>query len=159
PARRTMLPELGLALAQLGRLAEAEEILTAAADRTHAAGDRLAEAHAVTARFFTRVQVAPEQAVTELDARSEELQRTFSAADCALGRARLWRAKALVHWLAGQSTRAEGAWRRAATCARTAGDEQGAAEALCWLASAACEGPTPAPEAIRRCETILAELK
>ena len=105
PARGTMLPELGIALAQLGRLAEAEGILTAAADRAHAAGERLAEAHAVTARFFARVQAAPEQAVTELDARFEELQRTFSAARDELGLARLWRAQALVHWLAGQSTR------------------------------------------------------
>ena len=159
PARGTMLPELGIALAQLGRLAEAEEILTAAADRTHAAGERLAEAHAVTARFFARVQAAPEQAVSEIDARFEELHGIFSAARDELGLARLWRAQALVHWLAGQSTRAEGAWRRAVACARTAGDEQGAAEAICWLASAACEGPTPAPEAIRRCETILAELQ
>jgi class 3 adenylate cyclase/tetratricopeptide (TPR) repeat protein len=159
PARGAMLPELGIALVQLGRLAEAEDTLTAAAERAHATGEVVAEANAVTARFFARVQVASETAVAELDARFEELWAVFTQASDELGLARLWRARALVHWLAGQSTQAEAAWTRAAAHARRAGDEPGAADAMCWLASAACEGPTPVPEAILRCESILAELQ
>jgi class 3 adenylate cyclase/tetratricopeptide (TPR) repeat protein len=159
PARGAMLPELGIALVQLGRLAEAEDILTAATERAHAAGEPVAEAHAVTARFFARVQVASASAVAELDERFEELRRAFTDASDELGLARLWRAQALVHWLAGQSTRAEAAWTRAVANARRAGDEQGTSDALCWLASAAGEGPTPVAEAIRRCEAILAELQ
>jgi class 3 adenylate cyclase/tetratricopeptide (TPR) repeat protein len=159
PARGTMLPELGIALVQLGRLAEAEDILTAATERAHAAGEPVAEAHAVTARFFARVQVASESAVAELAERFEELRRAFTDARDELGLARLWRAQALVHWLAGQSTQAEAAWMRAVSRARRVGDEQGIADAMCWLASAACEGPEPVPEAIGRCEAILAELQ
>lgn len=159
PARGAMLPELGIALVQLGRLGEAEDTLTSAAERAQATGELVAEAHAVTARFFVRVQVASETAVTELDERFEELRRVFTQASDELGLARLWRAQALVHWLAGQSTQAEAAWTRAAAHARRAGDEPGAADAMCWLASAACEGPTPVPEAILRCESILTELQ
>jgi class 3 adenylate cyclase/tetratricopeptide (TPR) repeat protein len=159
PARGPMVPELGLALVQLGRLAEAEDILTAATARAEARGAPVAAAHAITARFFARVQVASETAVAELEQQFEELRRTFTDARDDLGLARLWRAQALVHWLAGQSTEAEVAWTRAVANARRAGDEQGAADAMCWLASAACEGPTPVPEAIRRCDAILEELQ
>jgi class 3 adenylate cyclase/tetratricopeptide (TPR) repeat protein len=158
-AGRAMLPELGIALVGLGRLAEAEELLTGAIGRSRAAGEPVAEAHAVTARFFARVQLDSQSAVAELVERFEELRRAFDDAGDELGLARLWRAEALVHWLAGQSDLAEVAWTRAVDHARHAGDEQGAADALSWLASAACEGRTPVPEAIARCESILAELQ
>jgi class 3 adenylate cyclase/tetratricopeptide (TPR) repeat protein len=156
--RGTMLPQLGIALVQLGRLAEAEETLTTAIERARAAGEPIAEAHAVTARFFARVQVASESAVAELDERFEDLRSVFTRARDELGLARLWRAQALVYWLAGQSIKAEAAWMRAVANARRAGDDQSTNDALCWLASAACEGPAPVPEAIQRCETILTEL-
>ena len=157
-ARGAMVPELGIALVQLGRLAEAEHILTTAVGDARAARDPVAEAHATTARFFARVQVASASAVAELDERFEELRRVFSEAGDELGLARLWRAQALVHWLAGQSRLAEDAWTRAVAHARHAGHEQGATDAMCWLASVAHIGPTPVAEAIRRCESILAEL-
>jgi class 3 adenylate cyclase/tetratricopeptide (TPR) repeat protein len=158
-ARGAILPELGIALVQLGSLAEAQDVLDGAIARAKAAREAVAEAHAVSARFFARVQVSSHDAVAELELQFKTLQRVFTSAHDELGLARLWRAQALVHWLAGQSSQAEAAWTRAVAYARRGGDEQGAADALCWLASAACEGPTPVPEAIRRCEEILAELK
>jgi class 3 adenylate cyclase/tetratricopeptide (TPR) repeat protein len=159
PACAAMIPELGLALVQLGRLADAEDILSRAAARARTAGDAVAEAHAVTARFFARVQVASETAVAELKQRFDELRQVFTVAGDDLGLSRLWRARALEYWLSGESTEAEVAWMRAAARARRVGDEQGAAECMSWLASAACEGPTPVPEAIRRCESIVEQLQ
>src|SRR5205814_9247770 len=76
-----------------------------------------------------------------------------------LGLARLWRAQALMHWLAGQSTQAQAAWKRSVTYAGRVGDEQGRADALCWVATAVSEGPTPVQAAIRRCDAIVAELQ
>jgi hypothetical protein len=64
-----------------------------------------------------------------------------------------------VHWLAAQSKQAEAAWVRAVAHARRAGDEQGRADAMCWLASAAREGPTPVSDAIPRCEALLEQLQ
>ena len=55
---------------------------------------------------------------------------------------------------AGQAGAADDAWRRAAGHARRAGDERELFDILCWRASAAVFGPTPVPEAIRRCEEI-----
>jgi tetratricopeptide (TPR) repeat protein len=45
-------------------------------------------------------------------------------------------------------------WHRAAVHADRAGDERELAEILGWRTSAAAFGPTPVPEAIRRCEQI-----
>jgi ATP/maltotriose-dependent transcriptional regulator MalT len=118
----------------------------------------VAEAHALTARFFARVQVESGAAAAELDGRFAALHESFAAADDDLGLSRLYRAEALVHWLAGQATKAEAAWARAVHHARRAGDDQGRADALCWLASAAREGPMPVPVAIARCEEILGQL-
>jgi class 3 adenylate cyclase/tetratricopeptide (TPR) repeat protein len=159
PARGAMLPELGIALVQLGRLRDADRLLTDAARRATATHDALSESHAVTARFFARVQVDSEAASGELDGRFATLRETFTVAGDELGLSRLYRAEALVHWLAGQSAKAEAAWMRATRHARRAGDEHGGADALVWLASAAHSGPTPVPEAIVRCRRILGQLR
>src|SRR5215207_2738192 len=159
PARRMLVPELGIALVQLGRLSQADDVLTAAAGRAGADNEKVAEAHALIARFFARVQVDSKAAATELNERFEAFEDAFANAGDELGLTRLWRARALVHWIAGHSTQAESAWERAVTYARRAGDEQGRTEAMAWLASAACEGPTPVTEAIPRCEAILEQLQ
>jgi class 3 adenylate cyclase/tetratricopeptide (TPR) repeat protein len=158
-ARGVLVPELGMALVQLGRLAKADDVLTSAAADARADNDVVAEAQAVTVRFFARVQVSSEAAVTDLDARFGALRRVFVHAGDELGLARLWRAQALVHWLAGQSTQAEASWTRAVDHAHRAGDEQGRADAMCWLASAAREGPTPVMQAIPQCEAMLEQLQ
>src|SRR3954452_11782058 len=159
PALRAVLPELGMALVQCGRLSQAEDALTDAAARAAAAADPLAEAHALTARFFAVCQLDSALAGRELDARFEHLQRTFTAAGDERGLARLWRARAFVHWLAGRSAHAEAAWMRGVRHARRAGDQHGANDTLTWLASAACAVPTPVLAPIGRCENIVEQLR
>jgi class 3 adenylate cyclase/tetratricopeptide (TPR) repeat protein len=158
PRRAEILPELGLALVQCGQLPRAEAVLVeamrVAADRE----ETLGEAHARVAQFFALVQVDPEAAAHEMSVRFETLLHTFTAAADDLGLARLWRAQALVHWLPGRSQRAAAAWERSIRYAVRAGDEQGRADALAWLASAAMLGPMPVPRAINRCEAILRDL-
>ena len=75
-----------------------------------------------------------------------------------LGLNRLWRLRALVHWIAARSADADAAWERAAEHARRGGDEKGLADALGWLASSAYFGPTPVEAGIARCEAIQAQL-
>jgi tetratricopeptide (TPR) repeat protein len=149
PARGALLPELGIALVQLGRLADADRLLTGAARRAAATRDRLAQAHAFTARFFARVQVDSDTAAAELEGRFRALHETFAGVGDDLGLSRLYRAEALVHWVAGQAGKAEASWMRALRHARRAGDEHGRADALCWIASAARSGPAPVPRRSR----------
>jgi predicted ATPase len=159
PERGALLPELGLALVRCGKLGRARTVLDGAVERATARSEELAEAHARTARLFAEIQVDPERAAAELARRFVTLRRTFDAVADELGLSRLWRAQALVHWIAGASARADEAWTRAVRHARAAGDEEGRADALCWLASSAAAGPAPVPEAISRCEAIARELE
>jgi predicted ATPase len=159
PERGRLMPDLGMALAQLGRLPHAEEVLVAAARSAALRGARSAEAHALTARFFARVQTDSEAAAADLRRQFDGLRRTFDADGDDLGLARLWRADGLVHWLEGRSADAEVAWMRAVRHARRAGDEHARADALVWIASAARDGPTPVEPAIARCNAIMEQLQ
>ena len=158
-ARALLLPELALALVQLGRLPEADRLLTEAVRIARAAGDERAEAHARTAQFFALVHMEPDAAPAALSARFDALSRTFTAGADDLGLSRLHRAQALVHWLAGRTAKADAAWRRGVRHARVAGDEQGIADGLVWQASAAWLGPRRAPDAIADCRAILDQLQ
>ncbi len=71
-----------------------------------------------------------------------------------LGRCRAWRLRAWIEWTESRAGAADEAWRHAGLHARRAGDERELFEILGWRASAAVFGPTPVPEAIRRCERI-----
>jgi class 3 adenylate cyclase/tetratricopeptide (TPR) repeat protein len=157
-ARGRLLPDLGMALVQLGRLPRAERVLADAAREAAERDDEIAGAHALTARFFAHVQVDSEAATADFAGRFERFRATFEDSADDLGLARLWHAQALVHWLACRSADAETAWTRAVRHARRAGDEQARADALVWLASAARDGPTPVPQALARCKAILEQL-
>jgi tetratricopeptide (TPR) repeat protein len=159
PERASVVPELGLALVQLGRLREAEDILLDATRAAAARRDAVAEAHARVAHLVALVQVDPEGAAEQVAARAPALRRTLSVAGDDVGLARLFRAEALQHWLLGQTARAEAAWMRAMRHSRQAGDDQGVSDSLVWLASAALLGPTHVPRAISWCEAIVDHLR
>jgi class 3 adenylate cyclase/tetratricopeptide (TPR) repeat protein len=159
PARAPLLPELALALVQLGRLPEADRLITEAVRIAQAAGDERAEAHARTAQFFALVQMAPDAAPAAISARFDALSRTFTASGDDLGLSRLHRAQALVFWLAGHTAKADAAWKRGVRHGRLAGDEPGIADGLVWQASAAALGPRRAPDAIADCRAILDQLQ
>src|SRR4029079_6726755 len=86
--------------------------------------------------------------------RFDALLATFTDAGDELGLSRLWRLRALVHWIEARSAEADDAWLRAGAHAERAGDERGWSNALSWLASSALIGPAPVAEAISRCENI-----
>jgi ATP/maltotriose-dependent transcriptional regulator MalT len=86
------------------------------------------------------------------------LLATFEAVDDDFGLGRLWRLRALIHWIEARSADADAAWERSVRHARAAGDERGWSDALSWMASSAQIGPIPVEEAIVRCEEIRAQL-
>jgi tetratricopeptide (TPR) repeat protein len=158
PALGDLVPELGMALTEAGRLSEAEGILDVAVAHAAARGDRGAEAHAEVAGLFARLQMDTDAGALEVRERSDPLQATFERDDDDLGLGRLWRLRALVHWIEANSADADAAWERAAEHAQRTGDERGWSEALSWLASSAYVGPAHVDDAIVRCESIRAQL-
>jgi class 3 adenylate cyclase/tetratricopeptide (TPR) repeat protein len=158
PERGLLLPELGMALTESGRLRDAESLLEGAVEEAIARGDGSAEAHATVAKLFARLQVDTEASAREIRQRFDAMRETFERHEDDLGLDRLWRLRALVHWIAARSANADAAWERAAEHARRAGDEKGLADSLVWLGSSAYFGPTPVEDGITRCEAIREQL-
>jgi predicted ATPase/class 3 adenylate cyclase len=158
-ARAELLPSLGAALTEAGRLSDADGVLEAAVDCSRVNDDQRLEAHAVVEQLFLRIQVDTEQAMTEARAVGEQLRATFEATADARGLCKLWRLRALVHWLEGRCLAADGAWGQAAEYARKAGDDRERADILAWVASSAFSGPIPVGEGISRCEAIREQVR
>ena len=154
-----LTPELGSALTEVGRLADAERVLDSAVDAATRRDDSRAQAHATVARLVLQLQVDTEAGAGEVRKRFDTLRDALEAASDDLGLARLWRLRGLVHWIEARSASADDAWERAAEHSRRAQDERGWSDALMWLASSALAGPTPVPQAISRCESIRARLR
>jgi class 3 adenylate cyclase/tetratricopeptide (TPR) repeat protein len=157
--RAELLPCLGAALTEAGRLAEADRILQEAVDRARLHADERLEGHAVVEQLFLRIQVDTEKAIAQAREVSERVRGIFEDHDDDRGLSKLWRLRALVHWLEGRCRAADEAWRQAAEHARKAGDDRERAEILSWVASSAFYGPTPVGEGIRRCEAIRNEVR
>jgi DNA-binding SARP family transcriptional activator len=153
PARAEVLPALGVALFDAGRLDDAQRVLDAAVD--HAA-DPAAAARARLERELVRLHADP----------GAGLERAGAAADTALelltddlGRCRAWRMRAFVAWIQSQHAGAEAAWREAEVHARRAGDERERLEICGWLASAASFGPMPVEDGIALCTELHASVR
>jgi class 3 adenylate cyclase len=99
PALGALLPELGYALTQTGASAEAQRVLTAAADRASARGDATHQAHALVALLSARLRDDTGPACDDVRRRFSGLRATFIANGDDLGLGRLWNLRALVCWL------------------------------------------------------------
>jgi class 3 adenylate cyclase/tetratricopeptide (TPR) repeat protein len=157
PARLALLPTLGAALFDAGRLTDADRVLTEAMERS--AADELLHARACVELQFVRLQAEGPGSVAEAESVVEMVLRVFERYGDDLGRCRAWCLRALDYWIEGQAAKADEAWQRAAEHARTAGDERELFTILAWRASAAPVGPTPVPEAIERCTQIREEVR
>jgi class 3 adenylate cyclase/ATP/maltotriose-dependent transcriptional regulator MalT len=159
PLLGSLMPELGSALTQAGSMLRAERVLTAAVRRARDRDEAVDEAHALVGLLSARLRVDTGAATEEIRERFSDLRATFSAHGDDLGLDRLWRLLALVHWLEARSGEAEAAWQVAVEHARLAGDDEGQADALCWIASSAFCGPMAVDDGLARCEAIRAELR
>jgi class 3 adenylate cyclase/tetratricopeptide (TPR) repeat protein len=157
PARLGLLPTLGAALFEAGRLTDADQVLTEAIERS--TGNKLLEARARVERQFVRLQTDTGASVAESENLVDSALRVFERHEDDLGQCRAWCLRALSEWVQGQVAKAEEAWRRGAEHARQAGEERELFEILDWRASAAPIGPTPVMEAIKRCSEIREEVQ
>ena len=151
PTRLVLLPTLGAALLEAGKLAEADRVLTEAIERS--TGDELLHARARVEQQFVRLQTHV-GAIDDVERVADAGLRVFSEHADDFGQIRAWSLKAFSAWIGGQAAKADAAWQRGAEHARRAGERRELFEILDWRASAAVVGPTPVDEAIRVCLDI-----
>ncbi|WP_119302017.1 ATP-binding protein [Dongia deserti] len=159
PRRIALLVELGAALIERGRLAEAAPALEEAARLANAANDQRLMSHVLIQRQFLRSLHGEEGGLEEAARAAAMAVPVFERFGDDLG---LCRARRLEAWFFFNEARGEAAaaaWERAAAHARRAGDRHEYYEILTWIAAALWFGPTPAVEGIRRCEAMRAEVR
>jgi DNA-binding SARP family transcriptional activator/class 3 adenylate cyclase len=154
PARARLLPRLGAALLDAGRLADADLVLTEAIERAPA-GSPL-EARARVEQQLVRLQAGT---ATASDAVADQALGVLEANGDELGQCRALWLRALRAWIEGRCADADEGFGRAAEQARRAGDQAALFEALSWQASGALFGPTPVPDGIRLCEEIREQVR
>jgi tetratricopeptide (TPR) repeat protein len=156
-ARNDILPLLAEALMRTGDFSRAEEVLTESLEAAQAAGDQRLELRTVIEREFFRAFTSPEESVEEIVAVADNAIPLLEQLGDDLGLAKAWWLKSEIdvnacRW-GGRAQKLE----RALEYARKAGDLSEQATLASFLAQALYYGPTPVPDAIRRCEELLAE--
>jgi class 3 adenylate cyclase/tetratricopeptide (TPR) repeat protein len=157
PERREILPLLGSALMRTGDFSRAEHVLTKALEAAQAAGDRRLELRTLIEREFFRVFTSPDDSVQEIAAVADNAIPLLEQIGDDLGLAKAWWLKSEVHVNACQWGARGHDLERALKHARRAGDLNEQATLAFLLAEALYYGPTPVPEAIRRCGELLDE--
>jgi tetratricopeptide (TPR) repeat protein len=148
-ARSELLPELGAALFEAGRMTDAARVLDEAIARSPEPWLRArAQVERELVRLETETSVGTEQARSMADSALPILEREGDD----YGQCRLWLLRGQPAWNVGRVGDADQAWREAAECARRAGSQRELFEVIGWRAMAAALGPTPVAEAIGRCE-------
>jgi predicted ATPase/class 3 adenylate cyclase len=159
PRRTVLLAELGAALIECGRLTEAERVLDEGKRLAAATGDERAASHVLVQQQFLRLLRSEEGALKEAARATARVIPVFEHHGDDLGLCHAWRLEAWIFWNKARAEAAAAAWERAAAHARRAGDRHGYYEILTWIASSLWFGPTPAAEAIRRCEAMREEVR
>ena len=157
--RAALLPDLGAALIEAGRLADAEDVLGRATRAAGEADDDSAAARTLVQQEFLRLQRGEAAGTDEAAEVVERVVPIFREAGDEQGLCGALRLEAWRHWIDAQVDAAAAAWEEAATHARNAGVEYERIEILGWIASSLFLGPTHVTDGIRRCEAILAEVE
>jgi DNA-binding SARP family transcriptional activator len=153
-ARSALLPTLGLALLESGRLADADRILGEAIERASAGNNPRLEARARLEQQFVRLQAGSSRGIAQARQVGDAALAVLAGHGDDLGQCRAWCLRAWIEWTRAQIAVADDAWRLAAEHARRAGDQRELFEILGWRASAAVWGPARVSQAIARCTTI-----
>ena len=154
PARIELLPDLGEALAEVGEFPWAEVFLEEAIQS--GGDDSLASAAAELLLLRVKGQVGEAERWSErlVEAATRAISRFEDHGDDAK-LATAWRLLAWAHGTSCQHGLAAEAAEKAMEHAQLAGDARQGRRAASHYAMAALHGPTPASEAIERCEQII----
>ncbi len=152
-----LLTDLGEALLDVGEFAEAERVLGEAMSAAEEMGDQRLAADAALVLMLVRMYSGSadwgEGALAEAHRAIPVLEEHGDEA----GLAKAWRVIGAVHGVACRYGEAAPAVEQAIVHARAAGDVRQERRNAAAYALAALYGPTPVPEAIERCERIVAE--
>ena len=158
-ARAELLPTLGAALIEAGRLADAERVLGSAALVAAEAGDERSAARVLVQEQFLHLLLAQEGGSEEAALAVGRVVPIFERHADQRGLCSARRLEAWLHWNGARAAAATQAWEQAAAHASRVGDEHARAEILTWIASSLWIGPTPVVEGIDRCEEILRDVR
>jgi len=156
--RLVLLPDLAEAMMSIGEFAWAETFLDEAIEMAEAAGEGALAASARLLRVRVRGHSAEPEDWTEQVA--AEAERGLPLLEAAGDHVELARALRVLTWAHGTACRygeAAAAAQRAMEEAALGDDERQRQHAASQYAIAALYGPTPVPEAIARCQEIVAE--
>jgi predicted ATPase len=157
PFRLELVPDLGEALMSVGEFGQSETVLEEACASSRSIGDRRLEMQSLVIRLGLRYLTDSEGNAEQILADVKRAIAVFEKAEDHLGLAKAWRLVGWIQGTAGRYGEAERAVQRAIDEARHAGDRSLEARNLSSFALSALLGPTPVPDAIRRCERILDE--
>jgi DNA-binding SARP family transcriptional activator/tetratricopeptide (TPR) repeat protein len=152
--RSALLPHLGRALFEAGRLRDAERVLDDAIQHAQADNSPERAALARVERQRVLIQQGSGWSVAEAEHVADTAIEVLDASGDEFGQCRAWCLRATVKWILGRSSDADQAWIRAADHAERAGNTRDLFEILGWRASAAACGPTPVDAAIHTCSQI-----
>src|SRR5436190_15540 len=159
PMRLEVLPELGSALMRTGDFSRADDVLGEAVERAASAGDKRLELRALIERGFFRSFTEPGDSTDEIIHVAEAAIPLLEQLGDHLGLAKAWWLRSEADVTAGRwAARAE-ALERALHHSRLSGDGRDEPTLISLLAQALTYGPTPVPEAIRRCEELRQEAR
>jgi DNA-binding SARP family transcriptional activator len=149
PERAELLSDLGAALFETGRIADAARVLD---DAIAGAPDARARARALVERENVRLEADPAPDTARARRVTNEALPALAGDDHGL--CRLWFLRGqLANW-DGREAEAEHAWREATALAERTGARREARELIGWRVFAAAFGPMPAAEAIGFCEAL-----
>jgi len=157
PQRLRLLPPLGEALIGIGELAWAELFLDEAAAAAAENADEQLHAEATLVRLLLqRYTQELDRWTTTVLAEASRAIEIFEPTGDHRRLANAWRFLMNAHAVAYRFGELSAAAERAAEHARLAGDTRLQTGAAMGIARAAFSGPTPVPQAIARCEELLA---
>jgi DNA-binding SARP family transcriptional activator/tetratricopeptide (TPR) repeat protein len=152
--RLSLLPGLGEALFEAGRLKDAERVLDEAIRHAHAEDASELAARASVERQRVLIQEGSAWSVAEAEHVADVAIDVLGKSGDQFGQCRAWCLRATVKWILGLAFDADQAWMRAAEHGQRSGSTRELFEILGWRASAAVCGPTPVDAAIRQCYEI-----
>ncbi len=159
-ARLELLPDYGEALLQIGRFAESQAVLDEAIELAELTDAQSIRAGASLVRLLVRLRAGdPESWRDEAAVTITEAMAVFQEAGDHAGLAKGWRLLAWTHGTACRFSLAADASAQALEEARSAEDKRQQTLAGTAYAAAAVLGPTPVPEAIARCESMVADVR
>jgi len=158
PARLVLLPEFGEVLLELGDFTQARAVLAEAKATAERAGNWRIAAAAQLLRMRVRIFSAEPGDWSEETLRiAAEVIPLFESEGAHPELAKTWRLIGFVHGIAARYGQSSDAVVRAMTHARLAGDERLIARNAMGLSISTLLGPTPVPQAIERCEQMIAD--